>query len=138
MKPYLLDTNICIYALKGLHPPIRERMESLEPSDLRIPSIVVAELLTGAQKSRHRERTIEIVHRFLAPFHVVAFDGSAAGHYGRIRAGLEASGTSIGPDDLIVAATALAVQGTLVTHNAREFSRVPGLHCEDWTLPEGN
>jgi tRNA(fMet)-specific endonuclease VapC len=138
VKPYLLDTNICIYALKGLHPPIRERMESLEPSDVWISSIVVAELFTGAQKSRHRQRTLEIVHRFLEPFRVAVFDESAARHYGRIRADLEMAGKGIGPNDLIVAATTLAVEATLVTHNAREFSRVPGLRCEDWTLPKGS
>ncbi len=60
------------------------------------------------------------------------FDDSAADVYGRIRAQLETFGTPIGPNDLMIAATALSGGLILVTHNTSEFSRVPGLLFEDW------
>jgi tRNA(fMet)-specific endonuclease VapC len=135
LRLHLLDTNICVYALKGTHPSIRDHVQSSEPDMVGIPSVVLAELLTGAAKSRRPERTLDTVRRFVAPLRVVAFDAIAAEHYARVRAALESSGNPIGPNDLIVAATALAAQAILITHDTREFERVPGLVCEDWTKP---
>jgi tRNA(fMet)-specific endonuclease VapC len=63
------------------------------------------------------------------------FDDRAAEEYGKTRAHLSSMGTLIGPNDLIIAATALAHGCTLVSHNTREFSRVPGLLLEDWEIP---
>ena len=134
MRTYLLDTNICIDAMKGAFPAIAERMQSLDPDTIGIPSIVWAELLTGAAKSRRPDRTLEVVRRFVDPLRVVPFDAAAAHHYARVRAELEGAGEPIEPNDLIVAATALAAQATLVTRNGREFGRVSGLECEDWTV----
>ena len=109
-------------------------MQSLDPDTIGIPSIVWAELLTGAAKSRRPDRTLEVVRRFVDPLRVVPFDASAAQHYARVRAELERAGEPIGPNDSIIAATALAAQATLVTRNGREFGRVVGLECEDWTV----
>ncbi len=75
---------------------------------------------------------VAIVDRFLKPFHVVPFDEAAAHRYATLRAELEVAGTPIRPNDLIIAATALHVGATLVTHNTREFARVCGLELEDW------
>jgi tRNA(fMet)-specific endonuclease VapC len=66
-------------------------------------------------------------------FHSYAFNDSAAERYGRIRTDLAMQGTPIGPNDLMIAAIALANNLTLVTHNTREFARVDGLPLEDWT-----
>lgn len=60
------------------------------------------------------------------------FDDLAAERYGELRAHLDAAGTPIGPNDLMIASIALANSLTLVTHNTGEFSRVPGLRLEDW------
>jgi tRNA(fMet)-specific endonuclease VapC len=130
---FFLDTNICIYALKGSFPEIARRLAARTPSDIKIPSMVEAELLFGAEKSGRRERTLEILDRFLSPFEIVPFCERAARHYARIRAQLEWTGASIGPNDLIIAATSMANGGTLITHNTAEFSRVDGLALEDWT-----
>ena len=130
---FFLDTNICIYALKGSHPAIGHRMQRMSPSLIKIPSIVKGELLFGAQKSREPERTSEIIEEFLFPFEVVPFDERAAASYSRIRFDLERRGRIVGPNDLIVAATVLADRGTLVTHNLREFRRIEDLSAEDWT-----
>lgn len=94
--------------------------------------MVEAELLLGAAKSVRAEATREAVRAFLAPFQVVPFDSSAASHYAIVRAHLEASGTPVGPNDLIIAATVLSSGGCLITANTNEFQRVPGLLLEDW------
>ena len=70
----------------------------------------------------------------MEPFEYISFESQAAIAYARIRYDLEKEGKSIGPNDLIIAAVVLANQGTLVTHNVNEFSRVPGLLIEDWTV----
>ena len=68
----------------------------------------------------------------IEPFACLPFDGRAADAYGSIRADLEREGRPIGPNDLLIAATALAHSLTLVTHNTSEFNRVPGLSLVDW------
>jgi tRNA(fMet)-specific endonuclease VapC len=94
--------------------------------------MVVAELLYGVEKSGRRERNIKMVAAFLSLFNTVSFDEKAAEYYGAIRAELEREGKSIGGNDLIIAATALANAAVLVTHNINEFSRIHGLILEDW------
>ena len=100
---------------------------------IKIPAIVKAELLLGVEKSAKKEENRSKVTAFLLPFEIVPFDDSAAIHYSKIRATLEQVGAIIGPNDLLVAATSLARSATLVTNNTKEFSRVDGLHVEDWT-----
>lgn len=130
---HLLDTNIIIYALKGSYPAIAVHMASHLPSDIAIPTIVKAELIYGAHKSNQRERIINILGEFLAPFSLLPFEEKSATAYGRIRSELERKGSPIGPNDLIIAATALVHAAVLVTHNTREFQKVEGLQLEDWT-----
>lgn len=129
---FCLDTNTCIDAMKGTWPGMAERFRRHVPEDIGVPAMVRAELLLGALKSRNPERTSELVDAFLAPFEFLPFDRAAAGHYADIRFHLEARGTPIGPNDLVIAATARSRNLTLVTHNLREFTRVPGLASEDW------
>lgn len=131
---YCLDTNICIYALKGLFPEIARRLSDLRPDHVKIPAMVRAELLFGAAKSAHARKVRSTVEAFLMPFEVLPFETRSANSYAGIRADLEASGTPIGPNDLVIAATVLGHGATLVTHNISEFSRVPDLAYEDWTL----
>ena len=77
---FFLDTNICIYALKGSFPEISRQLAARTPSDIKIPSMVEAELFFGVEKSKRRERTLEIVERFLSPFEIVPFSERAARH----------------------------------------------------------
>jgi tRNA(fMet)-specific endonuclease VapC len=133
---YFLDANICIYALKGTFPAIKQEIRSRRPSQIRIPSIVSAELRLGAQKSERSKKTRETLESFLAPFRIVPFDQQAALEYAEIRAALEQDGRPIGPNDLIIAATVNARNGILVTHNLGEFDRVNGLKTADWTKNE--
>jgi len=131
--PYFLDTNICIYYLKGLYPLLHDRMLRHSISEIKIASIVKAELLYGAAKSKKREDNTTKVKQFLLPFAVISFDDNAAELYAQIRANMASGGISIGPNDLILAATVLANGGTLVTNNAKEFSRIGDLKIENWT-----
>lgn len=130
--PYCLDTNTCVDALRGTRPELASRFAALTPEDIRVPAMVRAELVYGALTSRDPARAKRTVLRFLAPYAVVSFDAEAADHYADIRARLEAAGIPIGPNDLVIAATARAQGLVLVTHNTAEFGRVPGLQCEDW------
>ncbi len=129
---YLLDTNTCIRHLNGTSGSVRRRMESARPSDLALCSVVKAELFYGSLKSARPKRNLKKLVHFLSRFASLPFDDPAARIYGGIRARLEKQGTLIGPNDLLIAAIALASKATLVTHNTREFSRVKGLKLEDW------
>lgn len=130
---YFLDTNICIYYLKGLHPALLDRMLIHSVSEIKIASIVKAELLYGAVKSKKRKDNTSKVNKFLLPFEIIAFDDKAAEIYAHIRSDTASKGTPIGPNDLIIAATVLANSGTLISNNENEFSRIGGLKIENWT-----
>lgn len=130
---YCLDTNTVIYFLKGRYPELQRKLLEHRPDQLVVPEIVRAELLTGVAKSDRPQRSLSLVNTFLEPLSLLPFSGSAVEHYANIRAELEAKGTVIGPNDLIVAAIARANSATLVTHNIKEFKRVPGLAVVDWT-----
>jgi len=131
---WFLDTDTCIYALKGTYPAIANQVLRRSPNSIKVPAIVKAELLFGAEKSDQRERTLGAIESFLSPFDLVPFGDAAAERYARIRADLERRGEPIGPNDLIIAATVLAAAGTLVTHNTAEFRRVRGLDVVAWTV----
>ena len=132
---YFLDTNTIIYAVKGKYPAIADHFARTHAQSIMVPSIVVAEIEYGAEKSSDYSRTIAVYNRFLNAFrnNIAEFSYSAAVEYGIIRAELEKAGTPIGPNDLIIAAIVKANDGILVTHNVGEFSRVRGLRIEDWT-----
>lgn len=130
---YLLDTNICIYAMKNIYPNLTNRLFSHDPSELFISSITVFELEYGAAKSRWGERTRQKLAMFLAPFHILPFDSDDAVIAGRLRAYLMQQGSPIGPYDIQIAAQGVRKNLTVVTHNTGEFSRVPDIRLEDWT-----
>jgi len=132
MTTYLLDTNLCIRHLNQRSEAITQRLSSLNETAIAVCSVVKAELYYGAMKSRNPQQALLKQRAFVERFISLPFDDEAAIHYGRLRAGLDAQGTPIGPNDLMIAAIALAHNLVLVTHNVREFSRVPGLKIEDW------
>ena len=130
--PFLLDTNVCIGILTGRSTKAVAQLRQLAPTEVRICSVVRAELQFGARNSSRVEANLSLLETFLSPFMSVAFDDSAANYYGRIRADLHRAGELIGPNDLLIAALALANDLVLVTHNVKEFGRVPGLRWQDW------
>lgn len=129
---YFLDTNICIYFLKGVYSNIRKKIEETPPHNIKIASIVKAELLFGVQNSSRKKKNLELVNRFLLPFEIVPFDDLVTDTYSKIRFDLNNKGKIIGPNDLILASTVLANDGILVSNNLNEFSRVKNLKLENW------
>jgi tRNA(fMet)-specific endonuclease VapC len=111
------------------------RLHAVPAIDVRVPLQVHAELLVGAAKSKNPITAKSRVLAFLAPFAIAWPDAAVEDHYVDIRIHLEALGTPISEADLWIAATARAAAGTLVTNNTSEFSRVPNLTIEDWTIP---
>jgi len=130
---HFLDTNICIYFLKGTHPQVGKKLMQQTPDTVKIPSIVKAELLFGAAKSHRHEENERLIRRFLKPFEIIPFDDDATTFYASIRSETEAKGTLVGPNDLIIAATVLSHDGVLVTNNTKEFLRISNLSIENWT-----
>jgi len=130
---YFLDTNTCIYYLKGSSPKIAGRLKRTSPNRVKIPAVVKAELLLGAEKSERRDRALKNLSEFLTPFEVVAFGDESTSHYAEIRADLERRGLPIGPNDLLIAAIVRAAGGTLITHNMGEFGQVKSLKVQDWS-----
>lgn len=129
---YLLDTNIVIYTIKRRPPEVAARFAELQADELCLSSISLSELLSGAAKSQQPAKAMEAVAAIGEVLEIAAFDQAAARAYGPLRAELERQGRPIGALDTLIAAHALSLDATLVTHNAGEFGRVPGLRVEDW------
>ncbi len=129
---YILDTNVCIQILKGSSPKVKEKISAALSADIAIPSIVRFELLYGAHKSSNPQKKLPLIREFIGSFSSIHVDDQIADKCGEIRATLEKAGTPIGPYDLLIAATAVAKDTILVTHNTKEFSRVSGIRLEDW------
>jgi len=128
----MLDTNICVYLIKHNPIQVRAQFEKLQPGDVLLSSIVLAELMYGISKSQYKKRNLAALEMFLMPLEVMPFDEQATGIYGDIRVELERSGQVIGGNDLLIAAHALALNATLVSNNLKEFARVPSLKLENW------
>ena len=132
---YLLDTNVWITVLRRPTSSLAARFRSLAPADIRVCSVVVAELRHGRLRSAKPAANRSLVDALLAPYVSFPFDDPAADRFVAIRHHLETMGQPIGALDLQIAAIALSNGCTLVTHNTSEFSRVPGLTLEDWQVP---
>ena len=130
---YLIDTNICIYIINEKPREVLNRFEQYPVHEFGISSITHAELQYGIEKSKNRQRNQEALNEFLLPLTIFPFYGEAlVACYGEIRAFLESRGETIGPLDMLIAAHALSLDLTLISNNIKEFSRVPGLKCENW------
>lgn len=131
---WMLDTNAVSELIRQPAGPVAQRLAA-EPPDTVCTSIVVAsELRFGARRKGSAVLSAR-VDQLLAVLPVLPFAPPADEHYADIRATLERAGTPIGSHDLFIAAHARALSLTLVTHNLREFSRVPGLALQDWQAP---
>ncbi|MEW6751651.1 MAG: type II toxin-antitoxin system VapC family toxin [Candidatus Latescibacterota bacterium] len=129
---YLLDTNACIRVLDRSSAALVERLRQHHPSEIAMSSVVKAELYYGARRGDRVAENLRLLARFFAPFTCLPFDDRCAEQYGLVRAELARVGQPIGPNDLLIAATARAHDAVLVTHNVAEFARVEGLQVEDW------
>ena len=130
---YMLDTNICIYAIKQKPEKVFRKLQGLDPEDVCISSITYAELVHGVEKSAAVEKNRLALFMLLANIEILDFGVDAADCYGKIRADLEKKGTPIGPLDMMIAGHAQSLGYTVVTNNVKEFSRVSDLKIENWT-----
>ena len=128
---FVLDTNILI-ALTKHHAGLKRRLAQHAMHEFGVPVIVLHELYYGAYRSNPSRRQGNLANVRHIPFRLIDFTSGDAEAAGRVRAELARAGMPIGPYDALIAAQALTRGLTLVTHNTREFTRVPGLRVEDW------
>jgi tRNA(fMet)-specific endonuclease VapC len=128
---YMLDTNICIYLMKGHPGTVQEHFDAYDLEDIAISAIVASELYFGTAKSGSIRNRLAL-DSFLGQFEILPFELAESIATGELRALLAQKGTPIGPYDTQIAAHALSHGCTLVTNNEREFRRVPGLKVENW------
>jgi tRNA(fMet)-specific endonuclease VapC len=134
MLRYMLDTDICSYVMKRSNDLLLKRLQKVPVSDVCVSVITKSELLYGVEVSPRRQQDETALNAFLSYVEVLEFPDKASSHYAQIRAHLKKSGTMIGSNDLFISAHARSLGLTLVTHNTREFGRVPRLAIEDWTM----
>jgi len=133
VKPYLLDTNILSYCLKGLEPALVDRMaHALQAQEVVISALTRAEMRYGQALMATNDRRQRRIDLLLDQLPTLPWTTAAADHYGAIKALHKRQGTPIGELDTQIAAHALAEDLILVTHNTRHFEKVPDLKLEDW------
>ncbi len=128
---FVLDTNTLVYFFRG-EGKVAKRLLAASPADIAVPTVVVYELETGIAKSTDPAKRRGQLDPLLEAVTLLPFGVEEARAAAAIRARLERGGTPIGPMDTLIAGTAVAHRGVLVTRNTREFGRVPGLAIEDW------
>ncbi|SEH08795.1 type II toxin-antitoxin system VapC family toxin [Candidatus Venteria ishoeyi] len=128
---YIVDTNTLIYFFKGLGN-VSDRFLAVSPKNMAIPTVVLHELEYGIAKSTSPDKRRVQLKTLCAVVEILPFDAEAARLSASIRVNLEKKGTPIGAYDVLIAGTALAYQGILVTNNTKEFVRIPSLKLENW------
>jgi tRNA(fMet)-specific endonuclease VapC len=129
---YLLDTNICIYIINRKPGSVIKKFEKLNPDEINISVITVAEMEYGVSKSKQRDQNRIALRTFLSPFEIITFNVRDAEIFGIIKNDLKNRGEPMGPYDMQIASQALARDLILVTNNTSEFSRVKKLKFENW------
>jgi len=127
----MLDTSVVIELLRGKADWLLPRLDK-QRADLSLSAATVMELEYGIERSTQPSAMRHDVDQLLALIRVREFDRAAARQAGQIRATLARQGIPIGPYDSLIAGHALSLGLAIVTHNMREFTRVPGLVAEDW------
>ena len=132
---FLLDTDTCSFLINGSTEEIHRKFRVALDSEVRMSIVTLGELLVGCALRVKDSELRDRVRAFVAIVSPLALDQHVASHYASIRAGLRTKGTPIGANDLWIAAHARSAGMTLVSHNTREFKRVPDLKLEDWLAP---
>jgi tRNA(fMet)-specific endonuclease VapC len=132
---FMLDTDTCSYLIGDRSESMQRKLEVVSPNDVRMSIVSWGELLLGCALRPQARSLRERVHAFARIVEPLSMDAAVSEHYADIRSGLQVKGSMVGPNDLWIAAHARAAGMTLVTHNLREFKRVPKLAVEDWMHP---
>jgi tRNA(fMet)-specific endonuclease VapC len=131
MIEYVLDTDTCIYWLKG-EEEIREKVEQVGTDSLRMTIITLAELKYGAYYSTKKRENLQNIDKFRRKVKVLPLNHDAAERFGVIKAELRMSGQVIQDFDILIASITLSHAGVLVTNNVDHFKGIRGLSCENW------
>ena len=131
---YLLDTNICIFAINKRPQKVINLLNERSKDGLYLSSLTIAELEYGVENSLHIEKNRIALLKFISIFNIINFDDSDAIKYGILKAKLRKQGMLIGPIDMLLAAQAISKNLIFVTNNVNEFNRVEKLIIEDWSL----
>lgn len=132
MKQYLLDTNICIYFIKGLYD-LKAKFEEVGPENCFISEITLAELKFGVAKSQAKQKNNIALESFLSGIQIMPIF-PALDIYASEKARLQKSGKVIDDFDLLIGATAVSFDLIMVTNNTNHFNRIKELKFEDWTI----
>ncbi|MFN8714895.1 MAG: type II toxin-antitoxin system VapC family toxin [Bacteroidota bacterium] len=131
MKQYLIDTNICIYYIKGLFN-LNEKFLEVNPDNCFISEITLAELMFGVENSEKKEKNQKALDDFLSGVKVIPIF-HALSHYAKEKARLRKAGTPIDDFDLLIGTSAITHNLVLVTNNTAHFKRIKNIKVEDWT-----
>jgi tRNA(fMet)-specific endonuclease VapC len=129
---FLLDTNTCVFWLRG-SSTVRQRLAAVGQEAIAISTITLAELRYGAEWSAQPVANHRAIDDFMSGVDLIDVGVETARHFGVVKALLRRQGNLIEDFDLLLAATALAHQMTLVTNNMHHFGRVPQLVTENWS-----
>ena len=130
MKKYILDTNICIYLLKGLFD-IDKKIENANTENCFVSEITIAELKFGVENSTHHDKNRKTIDEFVNKFTILPIFNSLD-IYAKEKARLRKKGTSLDDFDLLIGATAISNDLILVTRNVSDFERLEGIKIENW------
>lgn len=129
--PYLIDTDIIIYSIKG-NSTVHDRFMQNENIPKALSVITYGELLFGARKSSNPEKNLAVVHRIKELFPIIEIDSAVIETFSEIKAAAQKTGNIVDDMDLLIASTALTMNYTLVTNNKKHFSKIKGLLIENW------
>jgi tRNA(fMet)-specific endonuclease VapC len=132
LNQYLLDTNICIYYIKGLHD-LKSKFEEVGPENCFISEITLAELKFGVAKSQAKKKNQKALDNFLSGIQILPIF-PALDIYAAEKARLQISGKIIDDFDLLIGSTAVSFDLTMVTNNTSHFNRLSEIKLEDWTV----
>ena len=130
---YLLDTDICIYWLKG-KTTVRDRVNKVDWTDIAICVITVSELYFGAYNSRKIETNLIAAETFIQSLTVLSLSNDTLKKFGELKAQLRQAGKPVADFDLLIASVALTENLILVTNNTRHYQRIPGLKLDNWSV----
>lgn len=131
MLKFMLDTNVCIRAMRKGGEHLRERLKDSD-AELCLSTIIVHELYVGAELSARPAHHCGLVEELAARLSILDFDDAAARHAAQIRADLHRKGQLIGSNDILIAGHTRSLGLRLITSDLSDFERVDGLRCEDW------
>lgn len=131
MKKYLLDTNICIYYIKGKFN-LKEKFEEVNPDNCYISEITLAELKFGVENSDNKEKNQKTLDNFLTGITILPIFHSLD-LYAKEKARLRKAGTMLDEFDLLIGVTSIVHNTIMVTNNTDQFKRIKGISLEDWT-----